>query len=170
MYIDNLGRNAVRLVFAQRIESEGFFMLYDHIVTAFDGSEQSKQALEAAIGMVKTQPNAKVTVVHVYSTPTVVLANSMLTASASEQKERYDLAVSLLTEVKDRLDKEQLQGSSVELLEGSPAASILRFAELHDASLIIIGSRGLTGLREFMLGSVSKAIVQNAKMPVLVMK
>ena len=46
--------------------------------------------------------------------------------------------------------------------------TILEIAEGRDASTIVIGSRGLTGLRSMLLGSVSTAVVNHADRPTLV--
>jgi nucleotide-binding universal stress UspA family protein len=46
--------------------------------------------------------------------------------------------------------------------------TILEVAERYDASMIVIGSRGLTGLRSILLGSVSTAVVHHADRPTLV--
>jgi nucleotide-binding universal stress UspA family protein len=46
--------------------------------------------------------------------------------------------------------------------------AIVEAAAAHDASAIVIGSRGLTGLRAMLLGSVSSAVVHHAGRPTLV--
>ncbi|MNP39883.1 Stress response protein NhaX [compost metagenome] len=72
-------------------------------------------------------------------------------------------------EVKGRLEAEGLN-AEVELLQGSPAEVILKYAKEHAIDVIVIGSRGLGGIREFVLGSVSHNVVQSARIPVLVVK
>jgi nucleotide-binding universal stress UspA family protein len=72
-------------------------------------------------------------------------------------------------EVKGRLEAEGLH-AEVELLQGSPAEVILKYAKEHAIDVIVIGSRGLGGIREFVLGSVSHNVVQSARIPVLVVK
>lgn len=72
-------------------------------------------------------------------------------------------------EVKSRLEAEGLN-ATVELLQGSPAEVILNYSKEHDVDVIVIGSRGLGGIREFVLGSVSHNVVQSARIPVLVVK
>ena len=53
---------------------------------------------------------------------------------------------------------------------GGIADEILKAAESSGADLIVIGSRGLTGFKEKVLGSVSNAVVHRAKVPVLTVK
>ncbi|MNY55760.1 Stress response protein NhaX [compost metagenome] len=84
-------------------------------------------------------------------------------------KDYYDLAVQTADEVKGRLEAEGLN-ATVELLQGSPAEVILNYAKEQGVDVIVIGSRGLGGIREFVLGSVSHNVVQSARIPVLVVK
>ncbi len=46
--------------------------------------------------------------------------------------------------------------------------TILEQAADVDASAIVLGSRGLTGLKSLLLGSVSHAVIQHADRPVIV--
>jgi nucleotide-binding universal stress UspA family protein len=56
------------------------------------------------------------------------------------------------------------------LAEGIPAAQILRIADRHRADLIVMGSKGLTGLERYLLGSVSRKVARHALCSVLVVK
>jgi nucleotide-binding universal stress UspA family protein len=56
------------------------------------------------------------------------------------------------------------------LAKGHPAGLILGVAKTEDADLIVVGSRGLGGVKGLFLGSVSNAVVQNSKVPVMVIK
>ncbi len=47
---------------------------------------------------------------------------------------------------------------------------ILDFADKHGSNLIVVGSRGLSGIKELMLGSVSHKISQYSKCPVLIVR
>lgn len=53
---------------------------------------------------------------------------------------------------------------------GNPAEEILRAAELHRADLIVMGSKGLTGLDRYLLGSVSRKVARHAPCSVLVVR
>lgn len=55
----------------------------------------------------------------------------------------------------------------VTLLEGSPYKEVTQFAETEGADLIVIGSRGLSGLERVIIGSTAEKIVRNAPCPVL---
>lgn len=60
--------------------------------------------------------------------------------------------------------------SAIEIVTGDPAEEIVRFAKIYNADLIVLGSRGLTGMKRILLGSVSSQIVEDAPCSVLVVK
>src|SRR6266446_3369574 len=57
-----------------------------------------------------------------------------------------------------------------ELVWGRVPEVICRVAQEHDCDLIVVGSRGLTGFKRLMLGSISNAVAAKAPCPVLVVK
>ncbi|HEX6390836.1 MAG TPA: universal stress protein, partial [Solirubrobacteraceae bacterium] len=54
--------------------------------------------------------------------------------------------------------------------DGPVWKTILDIAACHDAATIVMGSRGLTGLRSMLLGSVSSAVLHHADRPTLVIR
>jgi len=144
-------------------------MLFSNILLAYDGSKASNQALERAIELAKVTPDSKLHVVHAFDFPRFFIGEALAPLPASVNKDYYDLAVQTTEEVKSRLETEGLH-AVVELLQGSPAEIILKYAKQHNVDVIVIGSRGLGGIREFVLGSVSHNVVQSARIPVLVVK
>ncbi len=60
--------------------------------------------------------------------------------------------------------------SDIEIVTGDPAEEIIRLANIYKANLIIIGSRGLTGMTRIVQGSVSSQVVEEANCSVLVVK
>ncbi len=60
--------------------------------------------------------------------------------------------------------------SDIEIVTGDPAEEIIRLANIYKADLIIIGSRGLTGMTRIVQGSVSSQVVEDAPCSVLVVK
>ncbi|WP_340021197.1 universal stress protein [Paenibacillus sp. FSL K6-1096] len=144
-------------------------MLFSKILLAYDGSKASNQALERAIELAKVTPGSALYVVHAFEFPRFFIGEALAPLPASVNKDYYDLAVQTTEEVKGRLEAEGLN-ATVELLQGSPAEVILSYAKEQGADVIVIGSRGLGGIREFVLGSVSHNVVQSARIPVLVVK
>lgn len=56
------------------------------------------------------------------------------------------------------------------LVKGLPNTRILEIASQREASMIVMGSKGLTGLKHLMLGSVAERVVHRARIPVTVVK
>lgn len=56
------------------------------------------------------------------------------------------------------------------VLSGHPARTIVRAAQREGVDLLVVGSRGLTGVKAVALGSVSHAVAQSATCPVLIVK
>jgi nucleotide-binding universal stress UspA family protein len=60
--------------------------------------------------------------------------------------------------------------SQLEIVTGDPAEEIIRLANIYKADLIVLGSRGLTGVNRILQGSVSSQVVSDAHCSVLVVK
>ena len=144
-------------------------MLFHKILAAYDGSKAANKALDKAIELCKTTPEAKLEVLHVYDFPRFYVAEGFVPVPASMNKDFYELAERTVEEAKKRVVAAGLE-SKVEMVQGAPAETILEYAQKSGADLIVIGSRGLGGIREFVLGSVSHNVVQHARIPVLVVK
>ncbi|MEK8132448.1 universal stress protein [Paenibacillus filicis] len=145
-------------------------MLYTNILVAYDGSEISERALEAGARLAALSPDAKLQVIHVFYWPTLVVGEAFVAASPSAAKEEYEYTVALEQRAKAHASEFGALNVEVTTQQGSPAKVILEHAEESGADVIVIGSRGLSGLSEFVLGSVSHNVVQHARIPVLVVK
>jgi nucleotide-binding universal stress UspA family protein len=60
--------------------------------------------------------------------------------------------------------------SDIEIVTGDPAEEIVRLANIYKANLIVIGNRGLTGLKRILQGSVSSQVLEEAPCSVWVVK
>ena len=56
------------------------------------------------------------------------------------------------------------------IARGIPAAEILRIEQKERISIIVLGSHGVSNLKEMLLGSVSEAVIRKSNQPVLVVK
>jgi nucleotide-binding universal stress UspA family protein len=70
----------------------------------------------------------------------------------------------------DNPDVSQLRSLEVKLVPGLPPGRIVEVARQISASLVVVGSRGRTGLPHILLGSVAERVAQTAPMPVVVVK
>jgi nucleotide-binding universal stress UspA family protein len=144
-------------------------MLFQKILVAFDGSKASRQALDKAIALAEAAPNAELEVVHVLQFPNFIIGEAIINTPVYIRDDYYQTAEKIMNEAKE-LVAHLSTPVNVTMLEGGPAQAILEFAEEKKCDIIVIGSRGLGGIREFFLGSVSHNVVQHAKIPVLIAK
>ncbi len=154
-------------------------MLFNKILVAFDGSEQSKRAIEYAADMANTNKGKLIvlTVVPRVTLPvfpdegfgTVPVTTTQDWAeyqdkmNASYKKSQDDA----MKDVKTRYPK--LSAEAI-LLEGRPSSTIVEQAEKNQADLIVMGSRGIGGISGWILGSTSRRVVESCTKPVLVIK
>lgn len=67
-------------------------------------------------------------------------------------------------------DLSSLQGAESALTKGIPPSRILEAAARDDARLVVMGSRGRTGLPHLLLGSNAERVVQLSPVPVTIVK
>jgi nucleotide-binding universal stress UspA family protein len=131
------------------------------ILLGIDGSEDSYKAASFTAELAE-RLGASVTLIYIASDKSTVGFIAKPTYTTGDNVlagDRFSRPISYLKERNVPFD------TLVEL--GDPADVILRIAtEGYDA--IVVGTRGLTGFREMVMGSVSQKIVQNSKIPVLV--
>lgn len=84
-------------------------------------------------------------------------------------RERKRCTLLMLEQMGRRFTQQGLAVDHV-FAEGAPAEEILRAAERHRADLIVMGSKGLTGLDRYLLGSVSRKVARHASCSVLVVR
>ena len=153
--------------------------MFKKILVAYDGSDQSKHAIDYAADMANSSASTLVilTVVPKVTLPvfpdegfgTLPVSSTQDWAdyqdkmSASYKKSQEDA-------VKDLKDHYPKLAVGAILLEGRPSSTIVEQAEKNQADLIVIGSRGLGGISGWILGSTSRRVVESCTKPVLVIK
>lgn len=143
------------------------------ILLAIDGSEYS----DAAVAQVAAMPWPEATeidVLSVYEPPALPATESwvlpqnyydeMEKASQMQASEAVGKAVALLGE-----GQTQVRVNS-EVTRGYPSDVILDRAQRWESDLIVVGSHGYSGLKRFLLGSVSQNVSSHAKCSVEIVR
>jgi nucleotide-binding universal stress UspA family protein len=145
-------------------------MPFSRILVAVDGSESSDNVFDIAAQLSKLS-GGKLYVIHVamppyiggfdYYDPTTI---ERLQQDLEERGKRLLAKYSTLAENKYNITTETI------LAQGSPPDAILREATSKVADLIVVGSKGFSGVKHFFIGSVPNSVLHNAKIPVLLVK
>lgn len=142
------------------------------IVIPYDFSEQADYALDAAIQYSQIVPSA-LHLVHVIEVPSSYLTlfpeYGALGIDAIYSDEILDVIKSKLDKIVDDLTLSDVKISS-SISFGKPFDSIQKVILDQEADLIIMGSKGATGLREIFIGSNTERVIRYAKVPVLTIK
>jgi nucleotide-binding universal stress UspA family protein len=137
------------------------------VVVGVDGSDSSKQALRWGVRYAGLTGGA-VTAVGAWDFPPMHgarwLPPSSTDAAALEERSRKAVT-DAVAEVVGATSPVEV---ATEVRYGSPARVLLEAAE--DASLLVVGSRGLGGVSGLLLGSVAQHVTQRAACPVLVIR
>ena len=146
------------------------------ILLATDGSEEATLAAQTAIDLAN-KTGSELHVVYAdmlpYSPALYEGYQAGVDVGAYLQDESEELTRRGQGLLDEQVRKIKAAGGSVaqaHLRVGRPEAEITALAEEIGAGLIVVGSRGLGGLRRAMLGSVSDSVVRHAHCPVLVVR
>lgn len=146
---------------------------FSNILVAIDGSEHSLRAAEYALGLAKTF-EAKLTAVTVSYVPASEGLSQLdvLRQSLVEDKSNYTKDAEKWFERFIQNAKESNVQLNTELLNSTRPVDyvILEYAEEKKIDLIVVGTRGRTGFKKLLLGSVASSIVTYSHCPVLVIK
>jgi nucleotide-binding universal stress UspA family protein len=155
--------------------------LFESILVPLDGSEHSLRALDVAVQIAKVF-RAKLTLIHVYSAtvrpiilpePATLIPSGVPAITAEEVTKVIEAARGagerILADGRQRAEACQLKAKTL-LKEGQTTQEIIRTAKEEKSDLIVIGARGVSKIREILLGSVSDGVTRNAPCPVLVVK
>ena len=130
--------------------------MYKAIVVGTDGSDRAGVAVREAVALAKLT-GAKLHAVHAVhpaaSTGFSDVPGAAQATSAGLRDDADRVGAQLLAEA-------QSQGVSAELHnpEGDPADALISIAEAVDADLVVVGNRGMAGMRRFVLGSVPNKV------------
>ena len=135
------------------------------ILVAVDNSLGIEQVMDT-VGELQLQPTTKAILCHAIAPPDL---NGDLAAD-KPQSRSFELPYRQIEKHLQAYQKQLPCESELEIVSGDPAEEIVRLANIHNVDLIVIGSRGLTGMKRIVLGSVSSQVVADAQCSVLVVK
>lgn len=138
-------------------------------VVAFDGSPQSRKASDLAADL-GNKTGAEVRIVTVEDLEVLRREFGATEDTVRLQEKARQGAESLIGRERARITRAGVASSEHVITEGPPAESIVKYAEDQEADMIIMGSRGRTGIQRILLGSVAARVVQLAHCPVLVVR
>jgi nucleotide-binding universal stress UspA family protein len=145
--------------------------MFGSIVVGTDGSETANEAVRQATELAKSV-NAGVFVVSAYEP----------VPEGRLRGERKDAPDDLQWSINPREDVEATLSAAAESIkeagvkvetfsrEGDPADAILDVAEEQGADLIVVGNKGMTGAKRFLLGSVPNKVSHHAPCSVLIIR
>ncbi|MEM2141476.1 MAG: universal stress protein [Nitrososphaera sp.] len=147
--------------------------MYRKILVPHDGSKYSARAAEKAMELAKMS-GAKIVFVNATVLPSLVYtfqdaANAAINDAAQQLVEASeDSATRMLKEQVAASKKKGLEASFVHRV-GDPAQVILEAARAENADLVVMGSKGLSGLSKLRaLGSVTRKVTEHSPCPVLI--
>ncbi len=134
------------------------------ILVALDSSELSPYVIQS-LDELQIQSATKIILSHVIPSPEPDMEMAVDRPHVSEELTYRHIEKQLQSYQADLPCESEL-----EIVTGDPAVEIVRLAHIHQANLIVIGTRGLTGLQRILEGSVSSQVVADAPCSVLVVK
>jgi nucleotide-binding universal stress UspA family protein len=145
--------------------------MFGSIVVGTDGSETATEAVRQATELAKSTGDS-IDLVSAYEP----VSNQRLREEKREVPEDLQWAVNEREDVDATLNDaaEKIREAGVEVntfaRQGDPADAILDVAEERNSGLIIVGNKGMTGAKRFLLGSVPNKVSHHAPCSVLIIR
>ncbi len=129
---------------------------------------QGPEDAEAAISFLKTHPFAEATDITVLTAVTFAEPAWPAGVAVTESMKEHILegARFFVEDVASRLSSDKYRATGVAVI-GTPSSAILKHNSKHSPDLIVMGSRGRTGVTRFVLGSVSHAVLHQTTCPLI---
>jgi nucleotide-binding universal stress UspA family protein len=140
--------------------------MYRHILIATDGSELAECGVAHGLALAKSL-GAKVTVIFVVE-PFSEMTGRALEAVARYAELRKEQAASALDRAANAAKDACVSCEPIQVENGQPHQAIIAAAEDKGCDLIVMSSRGRSGLSMLLIGSVTNKVLAEAKTPVLV--
>lgn len=142
--------------------------LFQNILVAVDFSAHSRAAIDLAVKIAK-DGHAKLHLLHCYPIQPGGISPYGIALPADYYTEIRDAAGAQLKEWRDQYVPADVEAEEL-LSSEAPSLAISQAAEAISADLVVMGTRGLSGIKHVMLGSTAERTVRSAPCPVLTVK
>ena len=142
--------------------------MYKRILLPLDGSPLAEQALPHATTLAE-RFQAELVLLRVL----IPLPRPLVTAEAKIQRAEKATAILVrkyLEDVAASIKESGITVQTITLGGGRPHLQIIQYAETNQVDLIVISTRGQSGLSRWLMGSVSDRVVRGANVPVLLVR
>jgi nucleotide-binding universal stress UspA family protein len=145
--------------------------MFKSIVVGTDGSDTATQAVRQAVDLAR-DVGAKIELVSAYEP----VSSQRLSGERLEAPEDLQWTINPREDVDSTLEQAAAtaRDAGVEVniyaRQGDPADAILDVAEEQEADLIVVGNKGMTGAKRFLLGSVPNKVSHHAPCSVLIIR
>ncbi len=133
-------------------------------------SECNDKIISFAITVAKGS-GASITAIHVLDKSTLGGIGDVFGLRVGEyEKAMRKHSEELLTEVQQIIEKEGIKTSVKVIGNKSISQGIIDYAKESEADVIVIGTKGLTGIEKFVMGGVASSVINNAHCPVVAIR
>lgn len=139
-----------------------------NIILPVDFGEKTDQLVDGAVKFAK-EVNGKIYLIHVAPTDIGFAIGDMgyqYFPEIEENEIREELV--LLNKINQRILAQDVECEHI-LKQGIAKDTILEYADLKNASYIVMGSHGRSGIYDVFVGSLTKGLTKDSKVPVLVL-
>ena len=135
--------------------------LFSKILVAVDGSESSSKAAEKSIDLAEKY-GADLIALYIVA-PNINFNEVFYFAEENGQK--------IVDDVKHEASAKKLNVQTEVLMDvGAVSKAIVEYAEKNNVNLIVIGTKGISGIKRMLVGSTASEVVKYSHCPVMVVK
>jgi nucleotide-binding universal stress UspA family protein len=168
---DSVVRHAHGSVLVVRGNGRERDYLPGRILLALDGSREAAAASRTAVEIANATGSELRILFALFTSETLPYPYSYARERWEARVERAKhRAQEFVDEQAERIEAEGGRVKDAHLAFGKPDQEIVKLGEELDAGLIVVGSRGLGGVRRALMGSISGSVVRHAHGPVLVVR
>jgi len=146
------------------------FKMYKCIIVGVDGSKYAEAALDTAIELAKLG-DSSLGIIYIYGTPET-LGRSLPLKVPEASKAVSSVMEPLLKKYEEKAKSAGVKDVKAKIVPawGGEAVGLINYSDKHNCKLLVIGTRGLTGLKRTLLGSVAEFVLKNSECDVLAVR